>query len=244
VTRAIEIGLDHIGLYHLVMFAGLGTEWSRDPALVASLPTNQAAAANWLELRKLLDQHGFYQATLTNFERQELLGHQNRFLYEELSFQPDRYDMIGFGPSGISFAGGRQTAVKVINPDSAGAYVAGVDRGGPAWDRQFVYSPRDLRIFHLTRRLAALRIDRDDYQVYFRSDPIIDFPREFEALEHEGLVRVTDAAIEPTPLGMFYADSIAGLLAWNQIRSQRGSRAGIGLPQDDVRRNENAYGHM
>lgn len=97
---------------------------------------------------------------------------------------------------------------------------------------------------HLTRRLAALRIDRDDYQAYFRSDPIIDFPREFEALEHEGLVLVTDAAIEPTPLGMFYADSIAGLLVWNQIRSQRGGRAGIGLPQDDVRKNENAYGHM
>ena len=40
VRRAVEIGLDHLGLYHLVMFAGLGTPWSRDPALVASLPTN------------------------------------------------------------------------------------------------------------------------------------------------------------------------------------------------------------
>jgi oxygen-independent coproporphyrinogen-3 oxidase len=36
VGRAVEIGLDHVGLYHLVMFAGLGTEWSRDPALVAT----------------------------------------------------------------------------------------------------------------------------------------------------------------------------------------------------------------
>ena len=51
VDRAVDIGLDHLGLYHLVLFAGLGTEWSRDPALVAALPTNEDAAVNWLVLR-------------------------------------------------------------------------------------------------------------------------------------------------------------------------------------------------
>ena len=51
------------------MFAGLGTEWSRDPALVASLPTNAAAAENWLQLRELLLESGFNQTTLTNFEQ-------------------------------------------------------------------------------------------------------------------------------------------------------------------------------
>ena len=50
-SRAIEIGLDHLGLYHLVMFAGLGTEWSRDPALVAVRVPNEVAANNLLELR-------------------------------------------------------------------------------------------------------------------------------------------------------------------------------------------------
>ena len=36
VRRAIDIGLDHLGLYHLVMFAGLRrTPWSRDPHLWA-----------------------------------------------------------------------------------------------------------------------------------------------------------------------------------------------------------------
>jgi oxygen-independent coproporphyrinogen-3 oxidase len=245
VSRAIEIGLDHLGLYHLVMFAGLGTEWSRDPSMVAALVPNEVAAKNFLELRGWLLERGFYQATLTNFEKCELQGDEKRFVYEELSFQPDRYDMIGFGPSGISFAGAGQTAVKAINPDGSLAYLDAVNRNGAVWDRRFTYSPRDLRIFHLTRRLAALLIDRDDYFLSFGSDPLEDFPTEFQALEDAQLLRVTSEAIEPTPLGMFYADSIAGLLAWKQIRNQPARRAGVGITrEDDVRANENAHGHM
>ena len=244
VGRAIEIGLDHLGLYHLVMFAGLGTEWSRDPALVASLPANPVAARNWLELRSLLHEQGFYQATLTNFERREFLGQARRFVYEELSFQPDRYDMIGLGPTGISFAGSGQTAVKVINPDSASAYVEAVSRGGATcWDRAFAYAPRDLRVLHLTRSLSALRIDRHKYQGFFGTDPLDDFSREFEALEQEGLVLVTDDAIEPTGLGMFYADSIAGLLSWNQVQGLRNRQGQVGSPKAS-RANSNARGHM
>jgi coproporphyrinogen III oxidase-like Fe-S oxidoreductase len=239
VRRAVEIGLDHLGLYHLVMFAGLGTAWSRDPALVASLPTNDEAAANWLELRGLLHDLGFHQTTLTNFERDEFRGHDRRFVYEELSFRPDRSDMIGFGPTGISFADPGRAAVKVINPDGASAYVAAVERGRPTWDRAFVYGPRDLRIFHLTRRLAALRIDRRDYRASFESDPLDDFPREFAALGRARLVHVTDEAIEPTGLGMFYADSIAGLLAWQRLREPRGDR-----PDDLVGGDDNRRGHM
>src|SRR5690606_19976551 len=41
VRRAIDIGLDQICLYHLVMFRGLGTVWSRDKALLSSLPNNE-----------------------------------------------------------------------------------------------------------------------------------------------------------------------------------------------------------
>ena len=188
IRRAIDIGLDHLGLYHLVMFAGLGTPWSRDPALVGALPTNAVAADNWLELRELLHDLGFEQTTLTNFERREFRGRDRRFVYEELSFRPDRYDMIGFGPTGISFADSGQVAVKVINPEGANDYVSAVGRGRPAWDRAFVYGPEDLRVLHLTRRLAALHIERLDYQAFFGSDPVDDFPREFAVLEQEGLV--------------------------------------------------------
>jgi oxygen-independent coproporphyrinogen-3 oxidase len=221
VIRAIDIGLDHVGLYHLVMFAGLGTEWSRDPALVASLPSNEAAARNWQDLRGLLLERGFYQATLTNFERADFQGHERRFVYEELGFQPDRFDMLGLGPSGISCSGFEAEALKVINPDGASAYLAAVERGGATWDREFWYFQADLTVFYLTRRLAALRIDRRRYREVFGTDPIDVFPREFDALARERLVRMDRDAIEPTEIGMFYSDSIAGLLA--RRRHQRSS---------------------
>ena len=58
IDRAVDIGLDHIGLYHLVLFAGLGTEWSHDPDLVASLPTNAVAAQHWLDSSAILHKPG------------------------------------------------------------------------------------------------------------------------------------------------------------------------------------------
>ncbi len=239
VRRAAEIGLDHVGLYHLVMFAGLGTPWSRDPELVASLPTNEEAADNWLALRGLLLELGFDQTTLTNFERREFRGEDRRFVYEESSFRPDRYDMIGFGPSGISFADSGRAAVKVINPDAASAYISAVDRGRPTWDGAFEYGPQDLRVLHMTRRISALRIERLDYQAYFGSDPVDDFPREFGVLEQEGLVHVTDDSIEPTVRGMFYADSIAALLSRKRLRAHRNAQL-----IDSFTGNDNGPGHM
>ena len=105
----------------------------------------------------MLHDLGFDQTTLTNFERREFRGHDRRFVYEELSFRPDRYDMIGFGPTGISFADSGLAAVKVMNPDGGANYIAAVDRGWPAWDRVFLYGLDDLWVFYLTRRLAASR---------------------------------------------------------------------------------------
>ena len=83
VRSAVAIGLDHLGLYHLVLFEELGTEWSRDPALLATLPTHDAAVAQWLALRGRLDDLGFDQTTLTNFERRDVRGDPRRFVYEE-----------------------------------------------------------------------------------------------------------------------------------------------------------------
>jgi oxygen-independent coproporphyrinogen-3 oxidase len=247
VRAAVDIGLDHLGLYHLVLFEGLGTAWSRDPALVCSLPTNDEAVDNWLELRGLLFSLGFYQTTLTNFERQELHGDDRRFIYEELSFRPDRFDMLGFGPTAISFAHSAHGAVKVMNPDGALDYVSAVARRRPSWNRAFRYGPRDLRIFSLVRRLSALRIDRSSYQTCYGSDPLDDFQQEFEALVNDGLVQVDEDTVEPTPRGMFYADSIAGLLTWRrQVRRETDHElmASLQVAGRDDPANENAYGHM
>ncbi len=250
---ALAIGLDHLGLYHLVLFRGLGTAWSHDPALLAGVPENAQAAENWLALREQLLGSGFEQTTLTNFERTTFRASARRFVYEEYSFHPDRYDMIGFGPGGISFAASPtfRTGLKTLNPDAASDYVAAVKDRLFVSDRYFAYGPTDLRIFYLTRRLAGLWIDRSHYAQLFQSDPLNDFPGAFSALTNEGLLTVTPRAICPTPRGMFYADSIAALLAWRQIEAHRGghsARSHWGKQDEeearDNRLNENSYGHM
>ena len=97
------------------------------------------------------------------------------------------------------------------------------DDVGPARQAHqgFDYKRQDLRILYLTRRLAALDIDRTAYTALFESDPITDFPDELDALESEGLIELTKNHVRPTPLGMFYADSIAGLLAWRRLKARR-----------------------
>lgn len=233
VEHAVRIGLDHLGLYHLVLFRGLGTPWSRDPDLVAGLPTNEQAVEHWLRLRKLLCECGFVQTTLTNFEQARHLSNSRRFLYEELSFQPDRHDMIGFGPGAISFAADRPFSwgFKLLNPDAAASYTDRVRDQQSPWDRYFEYDSWDLRIFYLTRRLAALEIDCCRYSQLFGTDPLVDFSGPFSALNDKGLLEVTATTIRPTPRGMFYADSIAALLAWRQIDARR---QGKSLPSSAV----------
>jgi oxygen-independent coproporphyrinogen-3 oxidase len=242
--RADAIGLDHVGLYHLVLFRGLGTAWSREPALLAALPANEQAADHWLSLRDDLLNRGFLQTTLTNFERAKCTGHDRRFVYEECSFRADCFDMLGFGPSAISFAADRdfRAGLKVLNPDGSSDYREAVAAGLPAWDRFFDYGPRDLGVFYLTRRLAALAIDRAGYRRLFGTDPVDDFPREWAALAAEDLVEIEPQAIRPTPRGMFYADSVSALLAWRQTRAARLQERPASLHNDSA--NDNGIGYM
>jgi oxygen-independent coproporphyrinogen-3 oxidase len=223
VRRAIDLGLDHLGLYHLVLFAKLGTEWSHDKDLLAGLPSNERAADNWLDLRDLLLSAGFVQTTLTNFERREFQGRPDRFLYEECTFQPDRFDVLGFGPSAICYTADRtfQQGLKTLNRPGSDDYTAAVGKGSRVWDHYFFYGPRDQRILYLTRRLAALEVRRDRYHELFATDPVDDFGAELAALTDAGLLEVDDRTIRPTPLGMFYADSIAALWAWKQVGVNR-----------------------
>jgi oxygen-independent coproporphyrinogen-3 oxidase len=242
-AQAAEMGLDHLGLYHLVLFAGLGTAWSRQSELLAGLPSNEEACQRWLALREILLSNDFYQTSLTNFERQEFRGDDSRFQYEENSFLPDRYEMLGFGPSAISCAANPafDSAMKTLNPTTADGYLRAVSGRVAPWERYFRYGRRDLQVFYLTRRLAALDIDRGDYQKLFGVCPLTDFSQEFLALEKEGLIDVTAASLRPTPHGMFYGDSIAALLAWRQrLRSS----FSVYRDDDTERGNSNAHGHM
>ena len=248
VDRADALGLDHLGLYHLVLFRGLGTEWARDPQKLAGLPDNEAAAAHWLDLRERLFGAGWAQTTLTNFERRAFRGDPRRFVYEEFTFRPDRFDVLGFGPGGISFAADPDFAggLKLLNPDGADDYAAAVARGGAPWDRSFRYGPTDMRVFYFTRRLAALGIDRAEYRRLFGTEVLADFEFELTAAHDEELVELTDSAVRPTPRGMFFADSIASLVARRrtEARGREAPRPGATPPRRSPRADDNSFAHM
>ena len=241
VTHAVNLGLDQICLYHLVLFRGMAAPWARDKQLLASLPDNETAARNWEALREHLLAQGYRQTTLTNFERCDLQNDPRRYQYELMSFQPDRFDMLGFGPSGISCTQhvSQTSALKTMNPESAVEYLQAVQRGGTVWNRYYEFSSRELKLLHATRQLSALQIDRRRYQDALRSDVVTDYAQELDALQREQLLDVTDATVSLTVRGMFYADSVAAVLAHRQLGRGRDK-----LASQRVHANDNSGGHM
>ena len=246
VKKAIDLGLDHLGLYHLVMFPGLGTPWSEDRDLLQELPDNAKACDNWLSLREYLLANGWEQTSLTNFEPKRRYRTPERFVYEEFSFSPDRYEAIGFGPSASSYAatGDFRGAVKTLNPTTADAYVKRVEAEQRVWDRAFMYQLEDQKVFWLIRRLAALGIHRGEYRRLFANDVTADFPDVIAACAEAGLLQVSDEWVLPSPTGMFYSDSIAALFARHRATVQAGGRP---LPAElewGRKKLDNAHGHM
>ena len=252
VRRALDLGLDHIGLYHLVLFRGLGTPWADDDDMLTELPGNEAACDHWQALRELLLARGFTQTSLTNFEQGRYQNRAERYQYEECSFKPDEYEAIGFGPSAISYAATKDFGhgLKTMNPAGADEYRAAVATGTRVWNRAFVYRPLDQKVLWLTRRLAALEIDRARYRALFGTDVLDDFGAEIGAARDAGLLRGEGNVIRPTPRGMFYADSIAAVLASPAIRARRDlgpAVPGGDAPKDllhDATENANAFAHM
>ena len=223
-ARAVDLGLDQVCLYHLVLFDGLNVEWAKDRALLDSLPANERAAEHWMDLREFLIGRGYRQTTLTNFERSDLVGTGRGYRYEIKAKCPETHDLLGFGPAGLSITSRRGTPGwfrKVCNPERAGEYLRAAERPGMPIELFFHYEGLDARILHLTRKVATLAIDRALYRSQFDADPVDDFPGEFAALIGAGLLESSPEALRLTPRGMFYADTIAGLLAWRRVRKVR-----------------------
>ncbi len=218
VDEAIGLGLDQICIYHLVLFPRLGTEWSRDAGLLAQLPDNERAYEHWAALREQLLSRGYVQRTLTNFERIDV-PQSRRFLYEDASFHPDHYDAVGFGPAGISTVNGH---LKWCNADTADDYVQRMDSEGHARARAFVYDETDQRLLTLTRGLARLEVSTNAYRARFGTELERDFAEPLRALQMAGLMEIRSGeSVRLTPRGMFFADSVAGLLAWGRTLQLR-----------------------
>ncbi len=227
VRAAIELGLDQICVYNLVLTRELDTEWAHKRSLLRAMPEVEDACATWLAVRERLLEHGYVQTTLTNFERGDIAGTSRRFAYEAASFDPARRDGIGFGPGAISTFTERahRRALKWINAGTSEAFVDAIDERRTAVTSVFEYTAVDLELLHLTRGLARLSIDCDAYEAAFGRSPLADFARHWEVVEEAQLVRVVDRKrIELTPSGMFYADAIAGLLAHARILEMANER--------------------
>lgn len=236
VRRAVDIGLDQICLYHLVMFPGLGTVWSQDASLLAELPSNESALEHWCELREWLIGFGYRQTSLTNFERSEFVNDPRRYQYEPISYASSDCQVLGFGPGGISFSeGDAMDGLKTLNPESSAEYLQAVHHdGGAVWNRYFMYQRQDREILYLTRRLAALSIEQDDFAMAFEAEAMQRYEDCFSVFEQQGLLSRRDGACRLTPQGMFYSDSIAGVL----VEQRR--RAGALMQAT----NDNSPGHM
>ena len=223
VDRAMSIGPDHICLYHLVMFEGLGTEWSRDEEMLAALPTNDRGCSNFLELRERLIAGGYQQRTLTNFELAEHAGTPREFLYERAVMCPEAFDWLGFGPSGISLISDAsfRRALKLVNEEKSTDYDRSIDSGQKRWRKYFALAPHDMKILYLTRKIARLGFERSAYCELFGVDVTVDFASELDALQTDQLIELDDTRFSLTPRGMFYADTVAGLLAWRQVAYYR-----------------------
>ena len=226
VAIGAQMGFDQLCLYHLVLFRGLGTAWSREADLVSSLPDNEKAVANWQALRTAMFQQGFYQATLTNFERNALANDARRFIYEINSFEPGTHDMLGFGPSAISYSaradGG--TALKTMNPESSVEYMQAHKRPLPFWSRYFDFDSQAFRLLYATRQLSKLSIQFNAYRELLGTDALADFADEWRVLARHQLIEVDDAGIRLTARGMFFSDTVASVLA-HRYRATRLERS-------------------
>jgi coproporphyrinogen III oxidase-like Fe-S oxidoreductase len=222
VRTAAAMGFDQVCVYHLVLHEGLGTEWSRDPALLAARPDNETAFGSWSAARERLLEDGFVQTTLTNFERADVHASERRFRYEDCSFRPERFDGLGFGPAGITTITRGDRAVKLVNATDAEEYVDLVHRRvGDGFERVFRYEPEDVRLLHVTRTLARGALDRATYRARFGRDVVADHAPAFDALVAARLVEVEADVVRLTPRGLFFADSVAGLLASRRAEALR-----------------------
>jgi coproporphyrinogen III oxidase-like Fe-S oxidoreductase len=223
VDRAIDCGFDQICLYHLVLSPGVGTPWSQDSSLVGEMKKPGVIVNYWLDLRERLLKHGFVQATLTNFEREEIHQTARRFIYEEASFDPDVYDALGFGPLSIStqldFT--RLRGVKLMRRKRVGALPWSGD------DLYFGYELEDLKLLWITRCLAGLSLDRARYRSRFSGDVEEHFPAALAATMEAGLIYVDKTSIMLTPRGMFYSDAVVGTFAAERAPKLREDALGL-----------------
>jgi len=216
--RVVELGIEHICWYNLVADPAVGSEWSKDQEIQRALPGMEQSYENWLKLYDALGEYGYKATTLTDFELEK---EKNSYYQYEIDLRnPQDVDWMGIGSSAISLFSNTDftKAFKYINPDeSLKSYITRQNNYDIPWKRRFEYTQHDLKIFWLTRQIKGTGISRNSYENLFKSTVDGDFPLEINALLGKGLLEDTGDVLKVTRKGFFYADTIAGHLAWMRV---------------------------
>lgn len=218
VKKSVKLGISHICLYNLVCYEGLGSEWSKDPIIMKKMPSKLKAVENWCKLHELMKDLGYNQVTLTDFQKLGS-GYKGRYIYEEDLRYPNKTDWLGIGPSAISIFTDRNSkkSIKVMNPENSFKYINNKLNFKIPWEKQFNYSLNDLKIYWLTRQIKSTKISKSEYEKLFNNTIEQDFYEEFSSFKELELMSDNEDNYELTVVGMYYADSIAGLLAWFRV---------------------------
>jgi len=252
--RVSDLGFSQICLYHLVLFRGLGTPWAQDRDLLKALPDHTQALSNWLEMRDFLLALGYQQRSLTNFERSGHYRYEEcsytperydgaGFGPEALSTFTDSATQMAVKWMNESSSADYRRAVDAYSHARARCFVYG------RTDLQLLHITRSLPRLGLDRSpyqevfgsdpmvdfaeefqalqaagLVQLQPGPTNVQPSGLPGQTIDqsacLPR--QTIDRSaGLPR----RIDLTPEGMYYADSVAGLLAWRRVAEiRRGER--------------------
>ncbi|GEM_PF-1840589 len=214
---AMKLEIEHICWYNLVVEKGMGTEWSKDMDVLNSLPTQEEALNNWLTLYASLSDGGYEPITVTDFRLKN--SDSGYYRYEEDLRNPDKVDWLGLGSYAITLISDRSfsKAIKLMNPDGLEQYLGRQRNYGPAWNRKFRYSLDDLKLFWITRKIKGTKISVKEYHSLFGTEIFEDYHQEIHSLLSKGLIESNNKYIKLTPEGFFYADTIAGHMAWMRV---------------------------
>ena len=100
-----------------------------------------------------------------------------------------------------------------MNPESSLEYLQSVGKQSPIWNRYFTFDAESLRLLYVTRQFAKLSVDRSHYREVFGTDVMSDYRNELEVLAEMQLIAFGPTTIRLTVRGMFFADTIASVLA-------------------------------
>jgi coproporphyrinogen III oxidase-like Fe-S oxidoreductase len=226
-NHAIELGLEHICWYHLVVENGMNTEWSEDNNILSNLPSKNQSLNNWISLYYSLKEHQYEPITVTDFKLRK--RSQGNYQYEEDLRNPDKVDWLGLGSYAISLLSNNDfsRAIKLMNPNSLDSYIERQRIFGLPWQSIFKYNSHDIRLFWLTRKVKGTKIIKNDYLNLFGTNIYDDYGPEITALQARGLIEDNGNEYKLSPEGFFYADTIAAHLAWMRV-NELSSRCVIG----------------